>query len=72
MLELCKWGSNECERLENVDCFEYLGTQVSADGGCKRDVLSRMNEGYEARGAEKCLINRRGLGINLRSVNIKE
>ena len=45
MLELCKWGSNECELLENVDCFEYLGTQVSADGGCKRDVLNRMNEG---------------------------
>ena len=22
------------ERLEEVDCFTYLGSQVAADGGC--------------------------------------
>ena len=34
--------------LEEVDCFKYLGSQVAADGGCERDVVHRMNEGYRA------------------------
>ena len=34
------------EPLEEVDCFKYLGSQVAADGGCERDVVHRMNEGY--------------------------
>ena len=32
--------------LEEVDCFKYLGSQVAADGGCERDAVHRMNEGY--------------------------
>ena len=36
------------EPLEEVDCFTYLWAQVAADGGCERDVLHRMNEGYRA------------------------
>ena len=39
------------EPLEEVDCFKYLGSQVAADGGCERDVVQRMNEGYRAWGA---------------------
>ena len=39
------------EPLEAVDCFKNLGSQVAADGGCKRDVVHRMNEGK----AKKCL-----------------
>ena len=31
--------------LEEVDCLKYLESQVVADGGCKRDVAHRMNEG---------------------------
>ena len=27
------------KRLEKVDCFAYLGSQVAADGGCERDVV---------------------------------
>ena len=27
------------EPLEEVDCFKYLGSQVAADGGCKRYVV---------------------------------
>ena len=27
------------ERLEEVDCFKYLGSQVTAAGGCDRDVV---------------------------------
>ena len=34
------------EPLEEVDCFQHLGSQVAADGGCGRDVVHRMNEGY--------------------------
>ena len=34
------------EPLEEMDCFKYLGAQVAADGGCERDVVHRMNEGY--------------------------
>ena len=41
------------EPLEEVDYFKYLGSQVTADGGCERDVVHRMNEGYKLGSAEK-------------------
>ena len=28
-----------CEPLEEVDCFKYLGSQVAADGGWERLVV---------------------------------
>ena len=31
------------EPLEEVNCFNYLGSQVAADEGCERDVLHRIN-----------------------------
>ena len=34
------------EPLEEVDYFKYLGSQVAADGGCGRDAVHIMNEGY--------------------------
>ena len=49
--------------LEEVDCFKYLGSQVAADGGCERDVVHRMNEGYRAWGALKSVHSNRGLAI---------
>ena len=36
------------EPLEEVDYFKYLGSQVAADGGCERDVVHRLNEGFRA------------------------
>ena len=36
------------ESLEEVGSFIYLGLQVAADGGCERDVLHKINEGYRA------------------------
>ena len=51
------------EPLEEVDCFEYLASQVAADGGCERDVVHRMNEGYRAAGALKSGQSNRGLWI---------
>ena len=38
------------EPLEEMDCFKHLGLQVAADGGCERDVVDKMNEGYRAWG----------------------
>ena len=47
------------EPLEEVDCFKYLGLQVAANEGCKRDVVHRMNEGYRAWGVLKSLLSNR-------------
>ena len=58
------------EPLEEVNCFKYLGSQVAADGGCERDVVHRMNEGYRAWGALKSVLSNRGLGINAQEVSI--
>ena len=67
----CSWYGNgdrmhvilNIEPLEEVDCFKYLGSQVAADGGCERDVVQRMNEGYRAWAALKSVLNNTGLGI---------
>ena len=36
---------------------------MAADGGCERDVVHRMNEGYRARVSLKSVVSNRGLGI---------
>ena len=51
------------ELLEEVDSFTYLGSQVAADGGCERDVMHRMKEGYRAWGELKSVLSNRGLEI---------
>ena len=51
------------ENFEEVDCFKYLGSQVGAVGGCERDVVHRMNQGYRAWGSLKSVSSNRGLGI---------
>ena len=48
-----------CQPLEEVDCFKYLGSQVTADEGCEKDVVQRMNEGYRAWGALKSVLSNR-------------
>ena len=35
---------------------------MTAKGGCERDVVHRMNEGYRAWGALKSVLSNRGLG----------
>ena len=52
-----------CEPLEEVDYFKYLGSQVAADGRCERGVVHRMNEGYRAWGELQSVLSNRGLGI---------
>ena len=51
------------EPLEEVDCFNYLGSQVATDGGYERDVAHRMNEGYRACGVLKSFLSNRILGL---------
>ena len=36
---------------------------MEADGGCERDVVQRMDEGYRAWGALISVLSNRGLGI---------
>ena len=40
-----------------------MGSQVAADGGCERDVVHRINEGYRVWGVLKSVLSNRGLGI---------
>ena len=42
-----------------MNCFQYLGLQVAADGGYEKDVIHRMNEEYRAWGALKSVVNNR-------------
>ena len=53
------------ESFEEVDCFKYQGSQVSADGGCERDVVHRMNEEYKAWGELKSVLSNRGFGVKV-------
>ena len=55
-----------------MDCFKYLGSQVAADGGCERNVVHRMNEGYRARGVLKSVLSNRRLGVKAKSAYMKE
>ena len=54
-------GSLLWQPLQEVDCFKYLWSQVAEDGGCEREVVRRMNEGYRAWGALKSVLSNRGL-----------
>ena len=60
------------EPLEEADCCKYLRSQVAADGGCERDLVHRMNEGYIVWGELKSVRSNRGLGIKAKSVYMKE
>ena len=51
------------EPLEEVDCFKYLGLQVTADGGCEIDVIHRINNRCKAWGVLKSMLSNKGLGI---------
>ena len=48
-----------------MDYFLYLGSEVAADGGCEKDVVHRMNQGYRARGVQLvdgCWVDRGSVG----------
>ena len=60
------------EPLEEVDCFKYIGSQMAADGGCERDVVHRMKEGYRAWEVLKSVLSNRGLRNKDQEVYMKE
>ena len=45
---------------------------MAADGGCERDVVHRMNEGYRAYGTLKSVLSNRELGIKAKKWIYKE
>ena len=49
--------------LNGEPLFNYMGSQVAADGRCESDAVHRMNEGYRAWGALKSILSNRGYGI---------
>ena len=61
-----------CEPLEEVDCFKFLGSQVAAGPGCERNVVFRMNEGYRAWGVLKSVLSNRGFGNKGQEVYMRE
>ena len=58
------------EPLEEVECFKYLGSEVTADGGCERDMVQRMNERYRVWGGLKSVLSNRGHGYKGQEVSI--
>ena len=60
------------EPLGEVVCFKYLGSDVPADGGCNRDVVHRMNEGYRAWGVLKSVLSHSGLMIKAKTCLYEE
>ena len=49
--------------LEEVDCFNYLWSQVAAQSGSERNVVHTINNGYICLGALKSVLINTGLGI---------
>ena len=45
---------------------------MTANEGCERDVVHKMNEGYRAWEAPKSVLNNRGLGINAKKCLYEE
>ena len=43
--------------------LQNMGSQVAADGGCQRNVVHTVNEGYRVWGALNSMQSNRGLGI---------
>ena len=54
------------ERLEEVDCFRYLGSKVSVDGSVEVEVKSRINEAGKVLGGMKRVFRCRSLGMNVK------
>ena len=45
---------------------------MAADGGCERDVVHKMDEGFRAWGTLKSVLSNTVLGIKALSVYVKE
>ena len=54
------------EGLEKVECFQYLGSQISESGSMKEDVRHRVNEACKVWGGMKAVFKVRQLGMNVK------
>ncbi len=52
------------DRLEEVECFKYLGSNVDRSGGVEVEVCQRVNEGCKVLGACKRVFKSRSLHLN--------
>ena len=51
-------------RLEEVECFKYLGSTVTTTGGVDEDVRQRVNEGCKVLGVMNGLFKCRTIGMD--------
>jgi len=58
------------KQLENVECFKYLGSRLSNDGRCTREIKSRIAMAKAAFNKKKNLFTRT-LDLNLRKKLVK-
>ena len=56
------------ERLEEVDSFKYLGSQIGRGGGVEEDVNFRVGEARKVAGAMKRLWRNEGMGMEAKKV----
>ena len=64
-------GVELCDTKPRMDCFKYLGSQAAADGGCVRDMVHGMNEGYGAWGVPKRVMSNEAIGDKGQKVSIR-
>ena len=58
------------KQLENVECFKYLGSLLTNDGRCTREIKSRIATVKAAFSKKKTLFTSK-LDLNLRKILIK-
>jgi len=58
------------KQLENVECFKYLGSLLTNDGRCTREIKSRIAMAKAAFSKNKTLFTSK-LDLNLRKKLIK-
>ena len=58
------------KQLENVECFKYLGSLLTNDGRCTREIKSRIAMAKAAFSKKKTLFTSK-LDLNLRKKLIK-
>jgi len=58
------------KKLENVECFKYLGSMLTNDGRCTREIKSRIAMAKAAFNKKKVLFTST-LDLNLRKKLVK-
>ena len=59
------------KQLENVECFKYLGSLLTNDGRCTREIKSRIAMAEAAFNNKKKNLFTSTLDLNLRKILVK-